>query len=243
MRVHHTKHHAGYLRKVNNALRELKRSSSSDDALHRFASQSLDNILLQLDEQATLAEQVRTQIRNNGGGFVNHAFFFFCMQPPTPAAGSTAANQGGGGEEPRFEIPEPAVDSAVAHALVAQFGSVAEFRARFAALANTQFGSGWAWVYARRATSDDNAAAQLHGIVIELDLSDNQHSVFTRPKQVAILGKICCYLLLHHSLYCNCIIFLPVLTKQNLQNTHDNKTPSPRFVGACLLSRETESSQ
>ena len=54
----------------------------------------------------------------------NHAFYWHCMTP-----------EGGG---------EPS--GALAAAIDRDFGSLAEFRRRFAEAANDEFGSGWAWL-------------------------------------------------------------------------------------------------
>ena len=62
MEIHHSKHHAGYTRKLNAAL-----EAHSD--LHGYSAEQL---LRGLDG---LPSDVRTAVRNNGGGFHNHALF------------------------------------------------------------------------------------------------------------------------------------------------------------------------
>jgi len=63
-------------------------------------------------------------VRNNGGGYFNHNLYWKFMSP-----------DGGG---------EPTV--ALAEAIVADFGSFAEFKELFTATAASHFGSGWGWL-------------------------------------------------------------------------------------------------
>lgn len=73
MEIHHDKHHAGYVRKLNAALKQMT------------APESLESLLTDLgDVPAALQENVR----NNGGGTYNHNLFWESMAPAT---------QGGGG--------------------------------------------------------------------------------------------------------------------------------------------------
>jgi len=78
---------------------------------------TIENILLNLDT-------TNAAVRNNGGGYYNHNLFWTILSPK-------------GGGEPTGELEE-AIDKA--------FGSFAEFKAKFAKAAATQFGSGWAWL-------------------------------------------------------------------------------------------------
>lgn len=74
--------------------------------------------------RASFANPAERAIFNNTAQAWNHAFFWHCMRPE-------------GGGEPH---------GALAKRLEEAFGSVAEFRKRFAAAATGQFGSGWAWL-------------------------------------------------------------------------------------------------
>lgn len=69
MELHHSKHHAGYVSKLNGALEGV-------DGLS--AEITLDTIIKDLDG---LPEGVRTAVRNNGGGHFNHSLFWQCMTP------------------------------------------------------------------------------------------------------------------------------------------------------------------
>ncbi|MEM1060120.1 MAG: superoxide dismutase [Verrucomicrobiota bacterium] len=68
MTVHHNKHYAGYVRKLNTAL------ESAPD----LAGMPLEKILAHLDKAP---ESVQTALRNNGGGAANHALFWKLMSP------------------------------------------------------------------------------------------------------------------------------------------------------------------
>lgn len=67
MRIHHGKHHAGYVRKLNAALTN-----------HALSGQSLEAVLAAI----TVSD---TGLRNNGGGHFNHALFWNILTPsPNP---------------------------------------------------------------------------------------------------------------------------------------------------------------
>ena len=68
MRIHHGKHHAGYTRKLNNAL------EGHDD----LQAHSIEELLAGID---TLPADVQTAVRQNGGGFFNHRLFWTIMSP------------------------------------------------------------------------------------------------------------------------------------------------------------------
>src|SRR5690606_20140081 len=79
MEIHHQKHHAAYVSKLNDAL-----------ATHPEAQgKSIEEILRDIDG---LPEEIRTAVRNNGGGHANHSLFWQVMGPnaggePTGAVG------------------------------------------------------------------------------------------------------------------------------------------------------------
>ncbi|MGF1485474.1 MAG: superoxide dismutase [Opitutales bacterium] len=68
MEIHHGKHHAGYVRKLNAALKGVS----------GVEGESAEAILMKLDQ---LPEGTRAGVRNNGGGAVNHAIFWETMSP------------------------------------------------------------------------------------------------------------------------------------------------------------------
>jgi Fe-Mn family superoxide dismutase len=111
MRIHHDKHHAAYVSKVNDALAKHPDVLASD----------IDQVVTNL---ASVPDDIRTAVRNNGGGHANHGLFWQVMKP-----------NGGG-----------APTGAVADAITSTFGSFETFKEKFAAAAAGQFGSGWAWL-------------------------------------------------------------------------------------------------
>jgi len=63
MKIHHDKHHAAYVSKLNQAIAKAP----------GFESQSIEQILSNLP---ALPEAVRQEIRNQGGGHANHSLFW-----------------------------------------------------------------------------------------------------------------------------------------------------------------------
>ena len=68
MEIHHTKHHAAYISKVNAAL----------EAHPDFSSRQIEELLSEVD---SLPESIRTAVINNGGGHANHTLFWQIMGP------------------------------------------------------------------------------------------------------------------------------------------------------------------
>jgi len=65
MGIHHGKHHAGYVRKLNAALKD-----------HDLAGKGLEDILASVTDS-----DGDTGVRNNGGGHYNHSLFWKVMKP------------------------------------------------------------------------------------------------------------------------------------------------------------------
>ncbi len=63
MQIHHTKHHQGYVDKLNAAI----------DGDCDLADMSAEDLVMSLDK---LPEEIKTSVRNNAGGHVNHSFFW-----------------------------------------------------------------------------------------------------------------------------------------------------------------------
>jgi superoxide dismutase, Fe-Mn family len=78
MEIHHDKHHATYVTKLNDALK------GHDDLL----AMDIVELITNLDK---VSEDIRTAVRNNGGGHANHSFFWSIMSPK-------------GGGEPKDEV-------------------------------------------------------------------------------------------------------------------------------------------
>ena len=68
MRLHHDKHHATYVQKLNEAL--LKHPE--------FQVESVESLLSNLDQ---VPEDIRMAVRNHGGGHANHSLFWQSMTP------------------------------------------------------------------------------------------------------------------------------------------------------------------
>jgi len=68
MELHHDKHHATYVEKLNTALEKHP----------ELLSKSVEELLRELN---TLPEDIRTAVRNNGGGHYNHCLFWLWMSP------------------------------------------------------------------------------------------------------------------------------------------------------------------
>ena len=68
MRIHHDKHHGGYVNNLNAAL-----EGKAD-----LANLSVEDLLGKL---SSVPEAIRTAVRNNGGGHANHTLFWELMTP------------------------------------------------------------------------------------------------------------------------------------------------------------------
>jgi len=84
-------------------------------------SKSIEDLVSDLE---AIPDNIRGAVRNNGGGHANHSLFWTVM----------GAGQGG----------EPGGD--LAAAINSTFGSLDDFKSKFAAAGATRFGSGWAWL-------------------------------------------------------------------------------------------------
>jgi Superoxide dismutase len=111
MKLHHDKHHQAYVTNLNGAVEkhpELGKKSPED----------------LLKDLASVPDDVRKVVQNNGGGHVNHTMFWQIMKPK-------------GGGEPTGEI---------AAQIKADFGSFEDFKKLFNETTAKQFGSGWGWL-------------------------------------------------------------------------------------------------
>ena len=68
MEIHHGKHHAAYVSKLNTALQDHS----------ELAAKPVNEVIAAL---SALPEAIRTAVRNNGGGHSNHTFFWDLMTP------------------------------------------------------------------------------------------------------------------------------------------------------------------
>lgn len=80
MEIHHSKHHQGYVNKVNDAI-----------AGSALEGKSIEEVVLSLSE---VPENIRGVVRNNGGGHANHSLFWTILSPTgggSPAGDLAAA--------------------------------------------------------------------------------------------------------------------------------------------------------
>jgi len=68
MEIHYSKHHAGYVNGLNNALADYP----------NLQEKAVDELLTNLD---ALPDAIRTAVRNSGGGHSNHTLFWEVMGP------------------------------------------------------------------------------------------------------------------------------------------------------------------
>jgi len=111
MRLHHDGHHRAYVDGVNAAL------GKHPD----WQGMTIEAVLKRLDE---VPEDIRTQVRNQGGGHANHQFFWKILTPNGPG--------------------RPSGD--LLKAIERDFGSFEAFKARFEEAGTQHFGSGWAFL-------------------------------------------------------------------------------------------------
>ncbi len=111
MEIHHDRHHKAYVDNLNKAL-------AGNAALE---AKPLDAVIRDL---ASVPDNIRGPVRNNGGGHWNHSFFWRILAPR--AGGAPSGKLG--------------------DAINGAFGSFADFQAKFEAAGIGRFGSGWAWL-------------------------------------------------------------------------------------------------
>ncbi|MGI4826673.1 MAG: superoxide dismutase [Janthinobacterium lividum] len=111
MKLHHDKHHQTYVTNLNGA------TEKHPD----LAKKTPEDLIKDL---ASVPEEVRTVVRNNGGGDVNHTMFWQIMKP-------------GGGGEPIGAFAEQVMED---------FVTFDALKTKFNETTAKQFGSGWGWL-------------------------------------------------------------------------------------------------
>jgi len=111
MKLHHDKHHQTYVTNLNGAIEKHP----------ELGSKSPEELIAGL---ASVPEDIRTVVRNNGGGHVNHTMFWEIMKP-----------NGGG-----------APTGAIADQITKDFGDFEAFKKTFNETTAKQFGSGWGFL-------------------------------------------------------------------------------------------------
>jgi Fe-Mn family superoxide dismutase len=111
MEIHHGRHHNAYVTNLNKAI-------AGNAALEAKPVDAL------ISDLASVPDNIRGPVRNNGGGHVNHSMFWKLMAPKAGGAP--------GGK--------------LADDINATFGSFDSFKEKFEAAGVGRFGSGWAWL-------------------------------------------------------------------------------------------------
>jgi Fe-Mn family superoxide dismutase len=111
MKLHHDKHHQTYVTNLNGAVEKYP----------DLGSKTPEELIKDL---ASIPEDVKKVVQNNGGGHVNHTMFWQIMKPA-------------GGGDPTGNI---------ALQITTDFGSFEDFKKKFNETTAKQFGSGWGWL-------------------------------------------------------------------------------------------------
>src|ERR1041384_5074432 len=111
MEIHHGRHHNAYVTNLNKAI-------AGNAALE---SKSIEALVSDL---ASVPENIRGPVRNNGGGHLNHSMFWKLL---APKAGGAPAGR-------------------LADDIKATFGGFDAFKEKLEAAGGGRFGSGWAWL-------------------------------------------------------------------------------------------------
>ncbi|MDE3103797.1 MAG: superoxide dismutase [Acidobacteriota bacterium] len=111
MKLHHDKHHQAYVTNLNGAIEKHP----------ELGAKSAEELVANL---ASIPEDIRKIVQNNGGGHVNHTMFWEIMGP-------------NGGGDPTGEIAEQ---------INKDFGSFEAFKKLFNETTAKQFGSGWGFL-------------------------------------------------------------------------------------------------
>ncbi len=110
MEVHHDGHHKAYVDNLNKAVAGTPLETKSLEAL--------------IGDLASVPDNIRGAVRNNGGGHWNHSFFWKLLS-------------GHGAKAPEGKLGD---------AITSTFGSFDAFKEKFEAAGLGRFGSGWAWL-------------------------------------------------------------------------------------------------
>ena len=118
MELHHSKHHQGYVDKLNAAL----------EGYSNLQQKTVDELLMNLKE---IPQEIRQLVINNGGGHSNHSLFWQLLRPVAKLSETEQQNN-----QPQGEL---------ANAIESKWG-FEKFQDEFSQTAAGQFGSGWGWL-------------------------------------------------------------------------------------------------
>lgn len=115
MEIHHGRHHKAYVDNLNAAIQ---------------GRPELDGATIEgiLSKTASLPDDIRQKVINNGGGHANHSLFWEIMSP-------------NGGGEPTGGLID---------AIKATFGDTSSLKQKIKEAALARFGSGWSWLIVKQ---------------------------------------------------------------------------------------------
>lgn len=160
MEVHYEKHYKTYITKLNAALEKYP----------DLQGKTIEELLSDL---ASVPEDIRKPVQNNGGGYYNHDLFWQLLSP-----------EGG----------EPSGD--LASAIAQKFGSIDAFKQQFNDTAANLFGSNWLWLawskteglHLMPCSNQDNPVMQGHKPILGLDVWEHAYYLKyqnRRPEYIA----------------------------------------------------------
>jgi Fe-Mn family superoxide dismutase len=106
MEIHHSKHHQGYVNKLNAALENYQ----------NLQEKPLEDLLGDLE---SVPEEIRTAVKNNGGGHFNHSLFWKVMSPNGGGAPEGTLVEAINSSFGNFEVMQDSFNNAA----TTQFGS------------------------------------------------------------------------------------------------------------------------
>lgn len=158
MNIHHTKHHQTYVKNLNDAIKKYP----------DLQTKTLKDLLTDL---ASLPDDIKEAVRNNGGGHFNHCLYWQCMaaQPAVLDPKSTLEKQ-----------------------IIKNFGSFLKFQEAFEKKALGLVGSGWIWLCSDKSGSlvilstqnHDTPLAQGYTPLLILDVWEHAYYLKYRNKRV-----------------------------------------------------------
>ena len=133
----------------------------------RLEDKSVEEILTGL---GSVDESLRKGLRNNGGGYYNHNLYFMTLSP----------------------TPKKAPEGKLLERINEQFGSLEQVITMLSTLATTQFGSGWAFLSAKKdgslmltqSPNQDNPLSEGLGATPILALDVWEHAYYLKYKNL-----------------------------------------------------------